>query len=202
VREVLFRPRSSPELVERGIGPTNARKLASAHLLFIDRSSGRGKFRVTLATDLESGTTGATNRTAMIRIKKRLADLGKTDRASLGSARRERIDTRGVGLRWPVAVRSRVLSANLSRGALVVAHKKKRSGVHQRAAGSPHCVPSLHLRVRLLARTALRSGEDRKVVSFGKVTLSEAEKAAASALLGKTLKPPWSSGPPAYFADV
>jgi hypothetical protein len=43
---------------------------------------------------------------------------------------------------------------------------------------------------------------DRKVVSFGKVTLSEAEKAAASALLGKTLKPPWSSGPPAYFADV
>lgn len=42
--------------------------------------------------------------------------------------------------------------------------------------------------------------KDGKVVS-GRATLSEAEKAAASALIGVTLKPLWSSGPPAYFAD-
>ena len=42
--------------------------------------------------------------------------------------------------------------------------------------------------------------KDEKVV-IGRATLSEAEKAAASALLGVTLKLPWSSGPPAYFAD-
>ena len=42
--------------------------------------------------------------------------------------------------------------------------------------------------------------KDEKVV-IGRATLSEAEKAAASVLLGVTLKLPWSSGPPAYFAD-
>lgn len=49
------------EFVERGIGPANAGKLTfNSLLLCIDRSGGRGKFLVTLATDLESGKAGAT----------------------------------------------------------------------------------------------------------------------------------------------
>ena len=38
-------------------------------------------------------------------------------------------------------------------------------------------------------------------VASGHEALSQTEKAAASALLGKRLKQPWSSGPAAYFAS-
>lgn len=189
-------------LVDRGIGPANASKLAfNSPLLFMDRSSGRGKFRVTLATDLGSTKAAGAELSRYDRIKKRLADLGKTDRASLGSARREQ----AILAEWVFGGEAHgecaICQRIFSRGALVVAHKKKRSICAESERLDPHIVfPLCIFGCDFLYEQRFVLVKDGKVVS-GRATLSEAEKAAASALVGATLKSPWSSGPPAYFAE-
>jgi hypothetical protein len=78
-----------------------------------------------LATDLESGTTGATEQNRYDRIK-RLADLGKTDRASLGSARRSRYSRSGSSMASRT-VSARFVSEFTPAELWSIAHKKKRS---------------------------------------------------------------------------
>lgn len=201
-RGSLPTPVVTKALVERDIGPANANKLVfNSPLLFVDRSSGRGKFRVTLATDLGSEKAAEADPSRYDRIKKRLADLGKTDRASLGSARREQ----SILAEWIFDGQQHgecaICQRKYSRGALVVAHKKKRSLCAESERLDPHIVfPLCIFGCDFLYEKRFVRVKDGKVVS-GRATLSEAEKAAASALLGATLKPPWSSGPPAYFAD-
>ncbi|MDF2605146.1 hypothetical protein [Sphingomonas sp.] len=189
-------------LVAKGIGSATAAKLAfNSPLLFVDRSSGRGNFRVTLATDLGAVKTRQVVPSRYDRLKKRLADLGKTDRASTGAARREQ----SILAEWifggSMHGECAICQRGYSRGALVVAHKKKRSLCAESERLDPYIVfPLCIFGCDFLYEHRFLTIKDGKVAK-GREALSETEKRAASALLGKTLKTPWSSGPAAYFAN-
>lgn len=189
-------------LMAEGIGSATAAKLAfNSPLLFVDRSGGRGHFLVTLATDLGAAKLETGDASRYAKFRKRLADLGKTDRASAGATRREQ----SVLAEWIFADSEHgecaICQREYSRSALVVAHKKKRSLCAENERLDPYVVFPLCIfgcdflyEHRFLI---IKNGE----VSSGHAALSKTEKAAASALLGKKLKEPWSSGPAAYFAN-
>lgn len=88
-----------------------------------------------------------------------------------------------------------------SRSALVVAHKKKRSLCAESERLDPYIVfPLCIFGCDFPYEHRFLTIKDGKVAR-GRAALSETEQGAASALLGKTLKAPWSSGPAAYFSN-
>lgn len=195
-------PAVTKALVARGIGAATANKLVfNSPLLFVDRSRGRGNFQVTLATDLGAAKPEPSDASRYARLKKRLADLGKTDRASASAARREQ----SILAEWIFGDAKHgecaICQREYSRSALVVAHKKKRSLCAENERLDPYIVfPLCIFGCDFLYEHRFVTISDGKVDS-GRAALSETEKRAASALTGKRLKVPWSSGPAAYFAN-
>lgn len=188
-------------LVARGIGTATANKLAfNSPLLFVNRSGGRGAYEITLATDLIPGKTARGDASRYGRFRKRLADLGKSDRASTGTARREQ----SILAEWVFGDKKHaecaICQLEYSRSALVVAHKKKRSLCAENERLDPYIVfPLCIFGCDFLYEHRFLTIREGKVAS-GRAALSETEKAAVSALSGRKLKLPWSSGPAAYFA--
>lgn len=156
---------------------------------------------MTLATDLGAVKTRQGVPSRYDRLKKRLADLGKTDRASAGAARRKQ----SILAEWifggSMHGECAICQREYSRSALVVAHKKKRSLCAESERLDPYIVfPLCIFGCDFLYEHRFLTIKDGKVAR-GRAALSETEQGAASALLGKTLKAPWSSGPAAYFSN-
>lgn len=187
-------------LVSSGFSEPNADKVAfGSPLLFMDKSEGRGKYKVTLATDLRKVGKPAGGFDRYQQFKERLAAVGKTDRASSGTMRREQtllaLWIFGKNKHGECAICQKVYS----RRALVVAHKKKRRDCTDGERLDPHIAfPLCIFGCDFLYEHGflrVRAGK----VTAGNATLSDTEQKSVTALVGKSLKEPWSHGPEKYF---
>jgi hypothetical protein len=191
----------SEKLVAKGFGSDNVTKnLYASPFLLVDRSGGRGHYTGTLVSDLGRDPIAPTN--DYEKFLARLAALGGTDRESAGTTRREQSILRDWIFRRAEVGECAACGRVFARGALVVAHKKKRFRCTDTERLDPHIVFPLctfgcdHLYEN--GYITVREGR----LCAGRPTLGKTEAEAVSALNGKAIPSRWLAGPDVYFDNL
>jgi hypothetical protein len=191
----------SDKLVARGFTAANASKnIYSSPLLLIDKSGGRKTYVATLVSDLARGSVKPSS--DYERFLARLAALGGTDRDAEGKARREQSVLGDWVFREGDVGECAVCGRAFSRGALIVAHKKKRHRCSDAERLDPHIVFPLCLfgcdYLYEHGYIAIRDG----LVCRGRPALDDAVRIVVDGLAGRAVPPRWLEGPEGYFTDT
>lgn len=182
---------------------TAEKSIRESPLVHVDRSGGTKKFTFTLVTDLEGILPPGEVQEDLVRrsLLESLARLEATDGTTTATYRREQ------------ATLARLLFGNAAEGccalcgrlfgtgALIAAHKKKRSTCSEAERRDPNIVmPLCVFGCDHLYETRQVRIQDGVVVT-GRAPGGQTEETAIAHLLGRHLDPRWLQGPASYFAD-
>lgn len=191
------------ELQDRGFDKPNIfTHIYKSPLVFVDKSGGRRAFRMMLASKLPGAIAGDPEPTLYDRMKERLQAIEGTDVDTQVAGRREQGILREWLFRGENTGDCAICGRAFSTGALVVAHKKKRSRCSEAERLDPHIVFPLCVFgcdwLYERGYVTVRGG----VVTEGRTAPHETERAMVSSLAGRELEGRWVEGPESYFDNL